>query len=132
MITQSAAGMALERSLDILWQRHQVVMHNIANEDTPGFKAKRLEFAGMLQREISAQARTSTSAFGQRGSALNRGQMRAIEVEDNRHIGRADGNNVDIDSEFIEQARIQLHWNLAIQRAGSRYNTLKYAITGGR
>jgi len=127
----SASQAALERSLDLLWQRQQLVMHNIANEDTPGFRAQRLAFQGEFSRAVST--RTNVSALGARGSALSgRSSVTASVVEDNRTIGRADGNNVDIDSELIEMARLQIQWQLATQRAGSHYQTLRTAITGGR
>ena len=38
----------LERSLDLVAQRHQVLLANIANEETPRFKAKDLEFQSVL------------------------------------------------------------------------------------
>src|SRR2546430_2513211 len=38
----------LERSLDLMAQRHQVLLGNVANEETPRFKAKDLEFQAVL------------------------------------------------------------------------------------
>jgi flagellar basal-body rod protein FlgB len=38
----------LERSLDLMAQRHQVLLGNVANEETPRFKAKDLEFRSIL------------------------------------------------------------------------------------
>jgi flagellar basal-body rod protein FlgB len=38
----------LERSLDLMAQRLQVLLGNVANEETPRFKAKDLEFRSVL------------------------------------------------------------------------------------
>lgn len=34
---------ALSSGMDALWQKQQVISHNIANVETPGYKAKHVE-----------------------------------------------------------------------------------------
>jgi flagellar basal-body rod protein FlgB len=48
MIGQNPTMKLLERSLDLIAQRHQVLLGNVANEETPRFKAKDLEFRSVL------------------------------------------------------------------------------------
>ena len=36
------AGMMTEKSLDYLWQKQKITMNNIANQNTPNFKAEYL------------------------------------------------------------------------------------------
>jgi flagellar basal-body rod protein FlgB len=38
----------LERSLDVIAKRHQILLGNVANEETPGYKAKDLNFMETL------------------------------------------------------------------------------------
>jgi len=117
---------ALERSMDAMWLRQQLVMNNIANQDTPGYRAQRLDFASRLR-----EARTNVSVHhARRNEAFANARMRV--VEDTTNTIRADGNNVDIDREFIEQTRINLHWSTAIRRISGHYQTIQTAITGGR
>jgi flagellar basal-body rod protein FlgB len=47
-IGQNQTMRMLERSLDLIAQRHQVLLSNIANEETPGYKAKDLDFRAAL------------------------------------------------------------------------------------
>jgi flagellar basal-body rod protein FlgB len=47
----------LERSLDLYAQRHQVLLANVANEETPRYKAKDLEFQSVL----TSLVKTSTA-----------------------------------------------------------------------
>jgi len=47
-IGQNATMKMLERSLDFMAQRHQVLLANVANEETPRYKAKDLDFQSVL------------------------------------------------------------------------------------
>ena len=41
---EDAAFRALQSGLDAMWLKQQVASHNIANVETPDFKAKKVEF----------------------------------------------------------------------------------------
>src|ERR671936_455780 len=56
LIAQSPTMKLLERSLDLLAQRHQILLGNIANEETPRFKAKDLEFRSALSALVQPGA----------------------------------------------------------------------------
>ena len=47
-LPQSQTMKMLERALDLYAERHQVLLANVANEETPGYKAKDLEFRSVL------------------------------------------------------------------------------------
>jgi flagellar basal-body rod protein FlgB len=47
-IGQNATMKMLERGLDFMAQRHQVLLANVANEETPRYKAKDLNFQSVL------------------------------------------------------------------------------------
>lgn len=47
-VRQSQTMRMLERGLDLILQRHQVLLANVANEETPGYRAKDLDFRGVL------------------------------------------------------------------------------------
>jgi len=42
----------LEKTLDVCVLRHKVIANNIANVDTPGFKASRVIFEEKLKRAL--------------------------------------------------------------------------------
>ncbi|WRS26699.1 flagellar basal body rod protein FlgB [Oscillospiraceae bacterium MB08-C2-2] len=129
MINSSIPATLAEKSLSAQWQKMQLVMHNIANEDTPGYKAKRMEFENILQKELTA----ARSAAAPRSQLLQKVQEAQPYVyEDNTTSIRADGSNVDIDSEHVELARIQIQYQALQQKISAHYSSLKYAITGGR
>lgn len=130
MFIGSPSSAALEKSFSALWQKQQLIANNIANEDTPGYKAKRISFESLLQKEINdiRNARHMTSE--QKATAI--GHVRTRVYDDPSISIRADGNNVDIVAEQIEFARTQEQYNAVQQKISGYYSNLKYAISGGR
>ncbi len=44
----------LDMTADASYQRQTLIMNNIANGDTPGYKRQELEFSSVLRRELIA------------------------------------------------------------------------------
>ena len=42
----------LEKSMDLHFKRHSVLASNVANSETPGYKAREIDFAGELERAL--------------------------------------------------------------------------------
>lgn len=129
MLIGSASGAAMEKALSALWERQQIISGNIANEDTPSYKAKRLEFESVLKKELE-DVKTSRLKAKDKISALN--SVKTTVYEQANLISRADGNNVDLDSEYIEMARTSLHYNALQAKINGEFSKLKYVIGGGR
>lgn len=129
MLMFSTSNTAMEKAFSALWERQQTISHNISNEDTPGFKAKRLDFESALRNEINninkgdLTRRESVSRL--RATPIREYELQGLE-------GRADGNNVILDNEYIEMARTTIQYNAIQQRINSYYSNLKYVISGGR
>ena len=51
---EDAAFRALQSGLDAMWLKQQVAGHNIANVETPGFKAKKAVFKGQASHSGGA------------------------------------------------------------------------------
>lgn len=130
MFTDSVSSVMLERAMAAGWQRAQLITHNIANQDTPGFMPKRLEFENLLRSEMQRGAQNSMLSRQDRINRL-RGVDPRVHVDD-RTTMRADGNNVDRDAEHIELARVQLQYQALRDKINSHFNRLSDAISGGR
>ena len=130
MFLQSVSPAAMEKATSALWQRMQMISTNIANQDTPGYKAKRLDFESVLQSELSTVKNSQSIS---RQQAVDRIAAVTPQVYDEtRTVTRADGNNVDILAEQAELARAQFQYQALTQKVSGYYATLKYAISGGR
>ncbi len=130
MIFETTKSAAMERAFSAVWQRSQLISTNIANEDTPGFKAKRLSFEGMLEHELNAVQNSHGMSRMEKVMKISSTQGRVYN--DPTLSVRADGNNVNLDNEHIELARTQLQYQALKEKISGHYSSLKYAISGGR
>ena len=120
----------LEHGLDYSSVKQKVISHNIANVDTPNYKAKEVQFKSEFQRALqSLEAhRTHPKHFEFKRSTSNRFsivQRNGVEYNHN-------GNSVDIDKEMSELAANQIYYNALIERLNGKFNTLRNVITGGK
>jgi len=116
----------LEKKLDAVWMRQQVISGNIANAATPGYKSKSLEFESLLERRLAVAGKSDQSIL----NALDRTQPQVVRQEGT--IAREDGNNVDQEKESVELVRALIEYNYLVNSMSSQINRLKYVVTEGR
>ncbi len=108
---------------------------NIANAETPGFKAKKLDFEQALSRavdinDLGAMSVEHEEHFPMNGSAIS--NVRA-DVYENPDIPMSnDGNTVDLEREMSELAENSIIYKAAIQLINKRLAGIAYAIEEGR
>ena len=112
MITDSTMT-ALHASLTGLQQRQRVTADNIANVQTPGFLAGRVDFESTLRSEI---------ANGETPVVSRRAVTRSMDPT------RTDGNNVNLDTETVMQTETGLRYQLAINALDGKYALLRSAL----
>lgn len=125
----------MKAALDGLALRGQVTSNNIANAETPGFKASAVSFERQLQRALEPSmelrlVRTQAAHFtaeGRMGEALTPQVERISNT-----VGRNDQNNVDIDREMITLADTAIHYQALTRLLARRFDMLKAAVTEGR
>ncbi|MCL1996899.1 MAG: flagellar basal body rod protein FlgB [Defluviitaleaceae bacterium] len=74
--------------------RNNIISHNIANVDVPGFSRSVLRFEDLLDRELTNAARENRAI-----NLANATPETQVLEEGLRH--RLDGNNVDIEAEMV-------------------------------
>lgn len=124
----------LERSLDYLWLRNEVISNNIANVNTPGYKRYDVSFDEYLNTERS---KFSTSSIIKNSKFLpigkDRKQIVAPQVWRRNNISmRRDGNSVDIDVENAELAKNSINYNVIANQLSKELSFIKQAINEGR
>src|SRR5262245_24580997 len=85
----------IERSMDLNFRRHALLSSNIANSETPGYRARELDFAGELQK-VLGESQDPVMKTDPRHMDLASGSMSHVVMDDSGAMG-ADGNNVDLD-----------------------------------
>ena len=113
-----------EKTLDFLWKRQEVISNNIANDSTPGNKAKILTFEHNLKRSLRTASRDPEGL----GRTIDNLKMEIID--NNSGSTRLDQNNVSLDAEFVEQARTGLQYQYATRAVNDELMRLKSVIKG--
>jgi flagellar basal-body rod protein FlgB len=126
----------LQKTLDFRTQRQDLLASNIANKDTPGYKAEDLVFERSLEKAMYADVpgplkTTNEKHFDGRNTP-------PLELVKGQRIHSAspfpdfDGNTVDLDREMAKMAENQLMYNASIRMLTHQFRMLKTAITEGR
>ena len=126
---------ALTASLKFRQLRQELHASNIANAETPGYKAKKLDFEEALARALDVddqlQMRTSDSKhYTVGGGGFN--NLQPEVYEDSNGIVSPDGNNVDRDQEMAEMAENKIMYDATVQLINKKLGLLKYAIGSGQ
>lgn len=118
-------GLMMEKSLDYLWEKQRVTLDNLANNDTPGYKAKYVTFEEELKGRLSALKKMKPSQMREVIQNSN------IRIRDTDDISvRLDGNNVHVDSESVELARSALQYQYVVKAFNDDYTRLRSVIRG--
>lgn len=114
-----------EKSLDYLWSKQRITMNNIANGDTPGFKAQYVTFEDEFRKRLTA-GKAGTS----KDIANIIGNSRYFVRNTNDESARMDGNNVNMDVENVELARTTLQYQYEMNALNSEITRLRTFIKG--
>lgn len=118
-------GIAMnEKVLDLLWGRQSLVLNNIANVDTPGFKTQYLTFEDELRQRISG---VGEGADGSKRVAQAVDSTRAAVQTTWTESNRLDGNNVDMDQEQISLVRAAIEYQHVASSITNDINRLRKA-----
>lgn len=104
----------LQKIMDICAYRQKILASNIANADTPNYKAKDIDFQSELKK------------------ASESGQVSHSIIEASTTMPNRDGNTVNIEVEMTKLTETILLYNSATQILSTRIRMLKDAIKGGR
>lgn len=113
----------LEKMLDVAAFRQKVLASNIANADTPGYKAKDISFQKELDRAMESAKSKEQGAKGEQNYDI----YETVTTMPNR-----DGNTVNLDIEMAKVAENTLIYNAATQLMAMKVRMLKDVIKGGR
>ena len=117
-----------QRTLDVSWARQKLALDNIANVDTPGYKAKYSLFEDELRSRLRRfEGRENVRRSEVRDAILNT----RLDIRQSREESiRADGNNVNMDVEQLEVVRNTYQYQFALRQISDHFNRLRVAIEG--
>jgi flagellar basal-body rod protein FlgB len=118
-------------------ERNHVINANIANAETPGYRAIGYDFEDQLQavsdvNQEGSQMKVSDPRHLIHSFASADGTIRPdVYVRPTETVGE-DGNTVDIDFEMGDLAKNEILYRSAVETINRKIGILRYAINGGR
>lgn len=123
---------ALNTSLNLRLANQNVISSNIANADTPGYKAKAMEFESALRDALGVGRKVSPEETNPRHIAPHATDPVHPEIYDDPNgVESLDGNTVDRAAEMAKLAENQLLYDASTEMLKRKLGMLKYAITEG-
>src|SRR3954447_23453931 len=105
---------AIQAELDGLAARQRITAQNIANSDTPGYLAGRVDFEASLRSAVAAGTPEQTGVTSR--SSLDPTNQQ--------------GNNVNLDDENVSLVDTGLRYQLATEAMNTKFRILRTAIKG--
>ena len=109
-------------------QRQTVAASNLANLDTPGFRAREANFEDTLDLQLNVSAPTKTSPLHLGHTAVSSNATKEAEGL----AARRDGNNVQLDRELLSMTRAAGDFSAAQTALAAKFRLVRYAINEGR
>ena len=120
-----------EAALNTSIKRSELLANNIANADTPGYKARDLDFAEVMRgySNPNSSVRMTTSQSHHRSGLIESTGMEGLKYRSSSQAS-VDGNTVDADRENSEHAKNTLLYNASFQFLNGRIKGMLGAIKG--
>ena len=117
----------LEKSMNFQWTKQNVLLDNIANAETPNYKAKYVTFEDALSDRIQAAAMEKKSL----SSIRNVLSSSAPTIRtNNTESARMDDNGVNVTEQTLEMVRNAYQMQYVLNAINTDLSTLRTAIRG--
>ncbi|MEZ0537760.1 flagellar basal body rod protein FlgB [Caldicellulosiruptoraceae bacterium PP1] len=120
-----------KKALDYSWKRNEIISNNIANADTPQYKAKDIDFEKFMSQAENNTFELITTEPQHIKEVSNDTYNEFIYNQNNPM--RLDGNTVDVEQEMGNMIKNSLYFDGLSMQLSRSLNSLRNAITeGGR
>jgi flagellar basal-body rod protein FlgB len=135
MSSVSKTVTVFSQALNLRAQRQQVLASNIANADTPHYKARDFDFQSAMQNAMAGKIGTgsvalaTTSGGHMRGSGAGGPANLQFRGETQSAV---DGNTVDMDVERTQIAENALQYQVLTQLIGDKFKGMRSALASNQ
>ncbi len=125
--TTAALGTALNMRL----MKQNLISSNIANAETPGYHAKKIDFEEALSRalDIDGLRGMSTSSAEHYSVGGKSAKVRPDIYENPEGAINNDGNTVDLEREMSSLTENSIMYKAALQLINKKLAAIRYAVT---
>src|SRR3990167_5197228 len=120
-----------QEALNLRARRQEVLSANIANADTPNFKARDIDFSSSLTQAVERGRQSQSMAMANTSSRHLTGQAHAAGGElmyRTPSQSSIDGNTVEMDVERVNFADNALRYEVNLTVLGSKIKSLPSAV----
>ena len=126
----------LQREMDVASLRYQVTANNLANSEVPNFKRSTVNFESELKRALdsekaakdSFQLTTTNSRHIQVNVPYDYREVEPRRVLDYTTTAKANGNNVDAETEANNILQIQMQYRMLTQLTSFEFDQISTAM----
>ena len=129
-ITTDSTFSALKYALDGLSRQQEVLGQNIANVDTPEYKAQTVDFQSSLKQALNKSKVMPLSTTHAGHIDLTDGPLGFQAAFRRGGSVRADGNDVDIDVEMEQMTETNIQYQALTQMISKKFQVVKNIVSG--
>jgi flagellar basal-body rod protein FlgB len=129
-MSDAAVIAALRREMTRAVARQVAAAGNLANLETPGYRAREPQFGDALDRQLAPAVELATTRAGHIAGAAPDPLVGTQEVEG--LTARRDGNNVQLDRELLMMTQASGDFAKAQTALAAKFRLVRYALNEGR
>lgn len=126
MLTSNSA-LLLEKSVGFLWTKQAAILDNIANAETPNYKAKVVTFEESIRSRLERAAASPGEAEESVRDILEDPEVTVFEAQEQT---RMDDNGVNTTEQMVELIRNAYQQQYVYQAINKHYAILRMAVKG--
>lgn len=126
----------LQREMDVTSLRYQVSANNLANSEVPNFKRSTVNFESELKRALDSEnaaktalhLNTNSDRHIQINTPMDYRDVEPRRVLDYTTTAKANGNNVDAETEANNILQIQMQYRMLTQLTSFEFSQINTAM----
>ncbi len=118
-----------EQALRLRARRAEVLAANLANADTPGYKARDLDFQAILRGQTMPQVRLAATRPGHIAASPDVSSAAVLQYRVPQQPS-LDGNTVEVEREQVEYSANAVQYQATLRFIDGTLRTLRTAIKG--
>ena len=122
----SNSDLMMEKTMNFLWTKQAAILDNIANAETPNYRAKVVTFEESLKEKLEAAQDAAKPKQSVRGVLENADYF----VEEQLEVTRMDDNGVNVTEQSAEMIRNAYQLQYVMSSISSDLTRLQKAING--
>lgn len=126
---------ALAAGMKFREMRQEMISSNIANAETPGYKAKRLEFEKALARALDVDGHMTMNVNDPKHFNVGGGGFENLEpevIKDPNGVVNESGNTVNREDEMARMAQNKIMYDALVQLTNKKLGLKKYILNSER